>query len=222
MDTINNNNLPEKENTPYRHSRGYIPHIENKQIQFITFRLYDSVPKEVIQQWKILLASEEEKVKNKSAQEEERLRQLISQYEDSGYGQSFLKDHRVAAIVENALLHFDNERYTLLRWCIMPNHVHVLIDLKAGWNLSSILSSWKSFTAHEANRILGRSGPFWMAEYFDRFVRTAEQFMRTVTYIDYNPVKASLCKTPEEWGWQTKPTYLGRVREYDFELNRLD
>ena len=222
MDTVEPINFSEKENTPYRHYRGYLPHIEHKQIQFLTFRLYDSVPKDVIQQWKVLLANEEEKVKNESVQEKERLRKLIDQYEDAGYGQSFLKDRRIAAVVEQSLLHFDNERYTLLRWCIMPNHVHVMMELKEGWTLSTMLRSWKSFTAHQANRILGRSGPFWMAEYYDRYVRTAEQFMRTVTYIDYNPEKACLSETPEEWEWRTKPEYLERIREYDFDLNRLE
>ena len=212
----------EKENNPYRHSRGFLPHIENKQIQFLTFRLYDSVPQKVIQQWKVLLANEEEKVRNKSFEEEERLRHLIDQYEDAGYGNCFLNDSRVASTVECALKYYDEKRYTLLRWCVMPNHVHVLIEIKTGWSLSTILSSWKSFSAHEANRLLGRNGQFWMTEYYDRYIRTAEQLMKTVTYIDYNPVKANLCNTPEEWEWGTKPEYLGRIRDYDQDLIRLD
>ena len=214
--------VSEKDNSPYRHSRGFLPHIENKQIQFITFRLYDSVPQKVIQQWKVLLANEKEKVRNKSFEEEERLRHLIDQYEDAGYGNCFLKDSRVASTLESTLKFFDEKRYTLLRWCIMPNHVHVLIDIKTGWSLSAILSSWKSFSAHKANRILGRNGRFWMTEYYDRYIRTAEQFMKIVNYIDYNPIKANLCKTPEEWEWRTKSEYLGRIRDYDYDLNRLE
>ncbi len=205
---------------PYRHERGYLPHIEHRQIQFITFRLYDSVPKKVIQQWKLLLENEKEKGSNEVAKEVARLRQLIDQYEDAGYGQCFLTDQRIASVVEDTLKYFDKKSYTLLRWCIMPNHIHVLIDLEVGQTLQNILKSWKSFTAHEANRILGRKGPFWMAEYYDRYVRTAEHFMTTVTYIDYNPVKANLCKTPEEWMWSTKDEYLERIREYDYQLVR--
>lgn len=213
---------PDHSDAPCRHSRGYLPHIENKQIQFVTFRLFDSVPKKVIQQWKLLLGNEKEKVKNESFQEELRLRQLIDQYEDAGYGQCFLNDGKVASIVEHALKHFDKKRYTLLRWCIMPNHVHVLIDLETGCTLSTILRTWKSFTAHEANRLLDRSGPFWMTDYYDRYIRTAEHFMSAVAYIDNNPVKAKLCKTPDGWRWKTSPEYLDRIREYDYQLIRSD
>ncbi len=222
MPTSNPHPDSENSDSPYRHSRGFLPHIENKQIQFLTFRLYDSVPKKVIQQWKVLLANEEEKVRNESFEEEERLRQLIDQYEDAGFGECFLQDSRVASIVENTLKYFDNQRYTLLRWCIMPNHVHVLIDINTRWSLSSIVNSWKSFTAHESNRILGRNGQFWMTEYYDRYIRTPEHVMKTVLYIDYNPVKAGLCKTPMEWEWSTKSEYLERIGDYDYNLNKLN
>lgn len=96
----------------------------------------------------------------------------------------------MATLVENSLLHFDGDRYRLLAWCIMPNHVHVLIEtitinglpgsagIPAGktsqhspHSLSKIIHSWKSFTATEANRILGRTGPFWFREYHDRYIR---------------------------------------------------
>jgi hypothetical protein len=57
----------------------------------------------------------------------------------------------------------------------------------------------KSYTAHEANKLLGLTGQFWSKEYFDRYMRNAEHFYRTVTYIEYNPDKARLCKSPEDW-----------------------
>ena len=95
---------------PYRHCRGYLPHLENRQLQSITFRLYDSVPKEKIQQWRIQLESEEEKVCNQSEELEDKLRSMICQYEDMGCGQCFLRDSKVASLVEKALMHFDGER----------------------------------------------------------------------------------------------------------------
>lgn len=43
----------------------------------------------------------------------------------------------------------------------MPTHVHVLALQLEGWPLYEVVHSWKSFTAHAANALLGRTGPFW-------------------------------------------------------------
>jgi putative DNA methylase len=65
--------------------------------------------------------------------------------------------------------------------------------------LETIFHSLKSYTAHEANRILHRSGQFWLPDYFDRYIRDDEHFRRTVQYIENNPVKARLCKKASDW-----------------------
>jgi REP element-mobilizing transposase RayT len=85
----------------------------------------------------------------------------------------------------------------------MPNHVHALIETRAGFPLDSVLQAWKSFTAHAANARLGRSGEFWQREYLDRYVRNAEHYERVVAYIEENPVKAGLAATGDEWLWSS-------------------
>ena len=79
----------------------------------------------------------------------------------------------------------------------MPNHVHVLIQTLGEQSLARIVHSWKSYTAHRANEILGRSGTFWQREYFDRIVRDEEDLRRTIEYVIENPVKAGL----RDWPW---------------------
>ncbi len=61
------------------------------------------------------------------------------------------------------------------------------------------MHSHKSYTAHEANRILNRNGQLWMKEYFDRYIRNAEHYRNTVRHIESNPVRAGLCSKPAEW-----------------------
>lgn len=134
---------------------------------------------------------------------EVKLRKLIDRYEDAGHGACWLRDDRIAALVENALLYFDDQRYRLIAWCIMPNHVHGLIETGESWPLASLLHSWKSYSALGANQILGRSGDFWFREYHDRFIRDERHFRNAVTYIEQNPVKARLVRTPEEWRWSS-------------------
>ena len=173
-----------------------VPHRENKALQSITFRLYDSLPKEVIEEIKLKLDINEDDDSCDSIQYQ-RLRQKIAEYEDAGYGQCFLRDKRIAAIMQDTLKHFDGERYQLICWCIMPNHVHVLIEVNEGWSLSRIMHGWRSYTAKEANRILGRTGKFWMEEYYDRYIRDDNHLQKTINYILNNPANAGL----DEWPW---------------------
>jgi putative DNA methylase len=65
--------------------------------------------------------------------------------------------------------------------------------------MAAVVRSWKSFTANEANRLLGRAGTFWQPEYFDRYIRDEEHLGKAIRYIENNPVKAGLARLPEEW-----------------------
>ncbi len=106
-------------------------------------------------------------------------------------------------MVQEALLKFDGERYRLLSWVIMPNHGHVILSPIVGFSVSEIMHSIKSYTAHEANKILDRTGQFWAKEYFDRYIRDQRHFANTIAYIENNPVKARLCKAPEQWPYSS-------------------
>ena len=222
---MNKTNQPQETVVPDFHSRGYLPHIENKMLQVITFRLYDSVPREVIEQWKNALAMQENTVAAGSAgdlarnprvtannaggvaraphEEQQKLRRLIDDYEDKGCGQCFFRDDRIAELMESTLFHYEGRHYRLIRWVIMPNHVHVMIELLPGVALSSILQEWKSSTSHSANKLLGRNGVFWMPEYYDRYIRDQDHLKRAIEYIDANPVKAGLADTPSSYRWSS-------------------
>ena len=124
-----------------------------------------------------------------------------------------LPDPRLAKVVEGALVHFDEERYRLHAWVIMPDHVHVLLTPYRGNRVSDIVHSWKSFTSKRANRILNTSGQFWQEDYLDRYIRDQPHFDATLEYIDQTPVKAGLCLTSQDWPFRgpasPKPTTSG-------------
>jgi len=168
-------------------------------IQSLNFRLADSLPRTIVEKWKneLALSSQPE---SQSATE---LRRRVEEYLDAGHGECWLRRPEIAQLVEDALFHFDAERYRLLAWCIMPNHVHALIETKKGFPLAEILHSWKSYTSSQANKLLGRRGEFWQREYLDRYVRNAEHYQAVVAYIEENPVKAGLAKVKTEWLWST-------------------
>jgi REP element-mobilizing transposase RayT len=122
---------------------------------------------------------------------------------DRGLGSCALREPLVAAVVRDALHHFDRARYRLIAWVIMPNHVHALIEQAGGFPLGDIVHAWKSFTAKQANKQLGRTGAFWAPDYFDSFIRDQTYFDVAVHYIHENPVKAGLVARAEEWRWSS-------------------
>jgi REP element-mobilizing transposase RayT len=102
-------------------------------------------------------------------------------------------------MIAETLLRFSDDKYKLPAWVIMPNHVHLLLTPKADVPLAEIMHSLKSYTAHQANKILNRVGKFWSKEYFDRYMRDYEHYVKTIAYIENNPVKAGLCKNASDW-----------------------
>ena len=112
-------------------------------------------------------------------------------------------------MIKEAVIHHDRSRYISHVCCIMPNHVHWILTperQKGMTKLDSrrfipIIQKFKSFTAHQANKILSRSGSFWSREYYDHRIRTSEEFNRLIQYTIQNPVKARLCTHWKDWPW---------------------
>ncbi|HKV47687.1 MAG TPA: transposase [Candidatus Acidoferrales bacterium] len=116
---------------------------------------------------------------------------------DEGRGTCYMRDRRIAQIVENAITSFEGNRYRLFAWCVMPNHVHAVFSPLGQHRLKDILHTWKSFSAHEAKRILGGTGAFWQREYFDHLIRNQSSFQKIISYVKENPSKARL----DNWPW---------------------
>jgi len=126
-------------------------------------------------------------------------RKNVENYLDKGHGSCLLRDERVAKLVEDSLLFHHEKKYRLTAWVIMPNHVHLLATPLVNIELREIAHSIKSYTAHEANKLLKRRGQFWQHEPFDRYIRNRKHFVSVIRYIENNPVKAGLCLTAKEW-----------------------
>lgn len=179
---------------PHRgwHNRGYLPHFDaGAVVQTITFRLADSLPREFYEKSAAIAPNSTE------------LFFVLERAIDKGAGECLLTQAANASIVRGAFEHFDGERYLLLSWVIMPNHVHVMLEQIAGHRLADIVHSWKSFTAHAINKARGSNGRVWSPEYFDRYVRDECHYANAKYYIENNPVKAGLVGRPEDWPYSS-------------------
>lgn len=180
---------------PEEWHHGDLPHRSKEGlIQFITFRLADSLPQRILKEI-------ETEIKHLSEEERDVEKRKKYQYWlDKGLGCCALANREMAQVVQEALFHHDADKYDLIAWSIMPNHVHVLI--KARSDISKTIQSWKSYTgkwaiANNRRYNLGidkDADEFWMPEYWDRFIRDEKHFNAVVKYILNNPVEANLSK----------------------------
>ncbi|MES2506009.1 MAG: transposase [Verrucomicrobiota bacterium] len=174
--------------------RGYIPHRDEPGLtQFITFRLGDSFPAELQHEWEKIFQLEDDR----------ECRLQLEAWIDLGRGACHLQNKRVAEMVFQTLRHFDGQRYRLLAFTLMPNHVHVLFEVTTV-PMHQVVKSWKQYSSNRANQLLGRTGTFWQADYWDTYMRDAEHEALTIRYIRNNPVKAGLVTDWKQWPW----TYL--------------
>jgi REP element-mobilizing transposase RayT len=195
------------------HTRGYLPHLKREgAAYFVSFRLADTLPREVLLRFKQEREAILEHAKARRAPltltEQEQLFvwycDKVDGYLDAGHGACWLRRPEIADLVAGTFGFFDGRRYELRAWVVMPNHVHVVVWPRPPWTLSHILHSWKSFTAIRANQTLGRVGqPFWQRESFDHLIRNDDDLARCCAYTVNNPVKAGLCARPEDWKWSS-------------------
>ncbi|HDZ20056.1 MAG TPA: valine--tRNA ligase [Phycisphaerae bacterium] len=197
---------PEGDQPVTRRQGSYLPHWTQPGAKYaVTFRLGDSVPQDVAEAWRQarddLHRRAERQGRELTPDEQRELARLhsdkIEAYLDAGHGQCYMADARIARLVRDALKHFNHRRYDLVAWCVMPNHVHAVVRPLGDHTLPEILHSWKSFTAREANNVLGLSGQFWKKESYDHLIRDEDDFNNQVNYILANPAKAGL----SDWGW---------------------
>jgi REP element-mobilizing transposase RayT len=175
-------------------------------IYSVTFRLEDSLPKQVLDSWenerRDILETARQMNRPVSNSELDRLHELYSEkvdkFLDAGQGACWLRQEPIATLVEDQLKHFNNDRYRLLAWCVMPNHVHAVLQPAAGNDLPKIMHAWKSYTANKANKLLGRRGPFWQVEYYDHLIRDTKDLYNCVEYVFCNADRAGLA----DWRWK--------------------
>jgi hypothetical protein len=167
------------------HTRGYLPHVKREGASyFVTFRLADSLPKEVLlrfeheraERLRWLNSSPDAAERDVDAEVNRDFQRQIERYLDRGAGSCHLRRDEIAELVVNAMKHFHEQRYLLHEWVVMPNHVHALLWPKPNNSLSEILKSWKQFTSRRAKKILNLSTePFWQPESYDHWIRDEEE-----------------------------------------------
>lgn len=207
--------------------RRTLPHwYKPSAAHFVTYRVADTLPPEALQKLRERKESLLRKPSDRNpADHRQHVHKLLfaayEAYLDRVTQRDWLREPRIASMLRENLYFHHAEKYVLHAFCIMPNHVHVLLTPSPEETvavddanqvgetsdktspLSSIMHSLKSYTANQANRIMKRSGRFWQPESYDHWVRDDIEFERIVNYIRANPVVAGLVQRHEDWYWSS-------------------
>ncbi len=176
-----------------RHQRGYLPHFDAPGVtQFVTFQLHDSFPVTRRAEFEAILKEPDDSVKCRK----------LEIWLDRGHGECWLRRPDVAGLAEKILLEADGREYGMQAWVIMPNHVHLVVDV---WDvpLAKLINGWKGRSSRAANALLNRTGKFWQEDYYETLVRDEAHLQRTVRYTQQNPVKAFLARAALDWPWSS-------------------
>jgi len=112
-------------------------------------------------------------------------------------------------------------RFRIENFCVMGNHIHLMIRPGARESLSRIMQWILSVFAMAYNRMHGYTGHVWGCRFFSRIMAIFQQFVKVFEYIDQNPVEAKQVEDAKDWSygglWHNRHGCRGivdGVREY--------
>ena len=216
-----------QENSRFDYRPRNLPHkFDDLKPVFITFRLKFTIPQSMMNEYNKKRTKWHENYRTLTPEAQLEADESKDSWFFNWFDELLAKEQETPQILDRedltqiigrSLIHFDNLRYTLLAYCVMPNHVHVLICLReqssgAVFSPQHIVYSWKRYTATTINKLLQRQGSLWQKESYDHLIRNSDELYRTIDYIIQNPVKAGLVKDWKLW----KGNYLHR----EFRMNQ--
>ncbi|RPI71270.1 MAG: hypothetical protein EHM47_10595 [Ignavibacteriales bacterium] len=186
--------------------RRNLPHLYyNDGIYFVTYRLYGSIHQIEIEKYHRWIM----KLKMNPLLQKRIFKKYDALLDRPANEIRFLQNNEIMEICKKSLHYYDEKLYKLICYCIMPNHIHLIFDLiSEEKDIGQIMSSIKKFSGRRANKILGKQGPFWQAESFDRLVRDDIELYFIIKYVLLNPVIAGLVENWRDWkGTYCHPDY---------------
>jgi len=103
--------------------------------------------------------------------------------------------------------------FYLTAWTFLPDHWHAICAPVYPRTISLLMKSFKNSSTILINRRRGERSEWWQARFFDRALRTVNEYNEKVEYIHMNPVRAGLVQQAEDWPWSSAREYSGSLQE---------
>jgi putative transposase len=116
--------------------------------------------------------------------------------------------------------------FLLTAWVLLPDHWRAIIYPRHPLTISEAMEAIKVSATRRINRGRETLGPLFQSRFFDRALRTVQEYHETVEYIHRNPVRRGYVTRPEQWKWSSATEYAGvssgeQLRECGLAIDRV-
>jgi putative transposase len=119
--------------------------------------------------------------------------------------------------LQRAAILASEEQVLVHGYCLMDNHVHLLLTPTRPQSLARFFSRLHTWWSMVHNRNLGRTGHLFQCRYFSSPLSEC-YYWNALRYVELNPVRASLVTAPEHWPWSSARQHLALPHTPDLLL----
>ena len=102
--------------------------------------------------------------------------------------------------------------FSLLAYCIMPDHYHLLVKLQSEYSFSKYMNNIENSYSRYFNTFNRRKGPLWQSQFRAVIVEDNETLLHIHRYIHLNPTTSGFVEKPEEWEWSSYKYFITEKR----------
>jgi REP element-mobilizing transposase RayT len=104
---------------------------------------------------------------------------------------------------------FPEDSFSLIAYCLMPNHFHLQIRQNMDVSISALMLRLGGSYAKCFNKKYDRVGSLFQDQFKAVSITSDNQMAALSAYIHQNPKVAGLVRSPEDWAYSSYPEYLG-------------
>jgi putative transposase len=112
------------------------------------------------------------------------------------------------------LRHYKREYgFKLYGYCLMPNHVHLILEVEDGIDLSKIMQGLNQAYTLWFNKKYEKVGHLWQGRYKSMVIQKNKYMLDCLEYVELNPIRANISKSPFDYPWSSWKARLGYMKD---------
>ncbi len=115
----------------------------------------------------------------------------------------FQKSNELTALTRRLLAGFNDAEISVGGWVVLPNHYHLLVDVKCLKDVGRVVGPVHGRAGQYANLRDKTPGRKVWFKYADRKIRSKRHYLTCLHYIIMNPVKHGFVDSPAQWPWSS-------------------
>jgi len=121
---------------------------------------------------------------------------------------------------------YNGRIFSLLAYCIMPDHYHLLVKLQSEYSFSKYMNNIENSYSRYFNTLNKRKGPLWQSQFRAVAIEDDETLLHVHRYIHLNPTTSGFVEKPEEWKWSSYNYFIsekqGLAEHKEISINSVD